>query len=105
MGRKRQKPVLVLGMTALLSALIGASATMAGMVGGFLVLRHTRIRTEIQDSGRRQVIAEAELAVLNRPDRATLGRGFDSTAVEEPRRKPDENKEALLGLGWSEGGE
>ena len=51
-------------MTVLLSSLIGVSATMAGMVGGFLVLRHTRIRTEIQDSARRRAAANTELKAL-----------------------------------------
>ena len=51
-------------MTVLLSSLIGVSATMAGMVGGFLVLRHTRIRTEIQDSVRRHADANVELEAL-----------------------------------------
>ena len=52
-------------MTVLLSSLIGVSATMSGMVGGFLVLRHTRIRTEIQDSARRLAAATTELEAIN----------------------------------------
>lgn len=69
---------------------------MASMVGGFLVLRHARIRTEIQDSARRRAIAEAELAVLNQPARGQPVRVFDKTlsgVKEELVRKPDENKE------------
>ena len=69
-------------MTVLLSSLIGVSATMAGMVGGFLVLRHTRIRTEIQDSVRRQAAAKAELEVIKSAKSAN-----DATAGKADKEK------------------
>lgn len=66
-------------MTVLLSSLIGVSATMSGIVGGFLVLRHTRIRTEIRDSARRRADANAELETLNT--------AWKSTANDPPSDK------------------
>lgn len=56
-------------MSLTVPALMGVSATMCSMVGGFLLLRHTRINGQIEESRLREIFYRAEQNSIHQSSR------------------------------------
>lgn len=91
-------------MSLTVSTLMGVSATMCSMVGGFLLLRHTRITGQIEESRRRETLYHMEQEAI-RQSSETLKEDWApySLVSSDYLREADERLRILAGMKDAEG--
>ena len=91
-------------MSLTVSTLMGVSATMCSMVGGFLLLRHTRITGQIEESRRREVLYRVEQEAIRQSSEALKEDWAPYSLVSsEYLRGADERLRILAGMKDVEG--
>ncbi len=91
-------------MSLTIPALMGVTATMCSMVGGFLLLRHTRITGQIEESRRREFLYRAEQkAIRQSSEEIREDLAFYYPGAVEQLRRADERLRILAGMKDVEG--
>ena len=95
MGGSKRPKFRLLGMSLTVPALMGVSATMCSMVGGFLLLRHTRINGQIEESRLREIFYRAEQNSIHQSSRENPVPFYQEAVVQLWR-----NNQRLLALAY-----